>query len=407
MCNLDLEAFMRAEYAENPFLEEDDDARADNYWYRYRERRGGDFTQPGDLPDHSGESLRDMLLSQLNQSHYSAAEWGLICKVIDFLNPDGYLCCGAYEISEILGYSEANVERCLSVLSRLDPPGLFARDLPDCLIRQLRSKGEPDSALIAIIEHHLPDIAAGRFRAIAGALRLPLDAVKRYARIIHGLRPRPLEGFSTAQTHYAVPDLIIECAGGSWRVWLNDNEYSAFRVSETYLRMMDSADGEARDYCEHKLKRARFVLRCVEKRRQTLFSNAGAIAGAQQAFFLGEGVLQPMTLSDIAESAGLHVSTVSRAVSGKYMQTPRGLLPMKELFTAGASKAGNISSAAARDLLKRAVEAEDARVPLSDAELARVLAAHGAQVSRRTVTKYRRQMGIADSYSRVDMEGFQ
>ena len=300
-------------------------------------------------------------------------------------------------------------ERLLaSVLAKVrefDPPGVAASDLSDCLLLQLSRRGEGNGLAARILRHHLPLLARHRYAEIASLLHVPAEDVTDAARVIATLEPKPGRPFAEADEQGVVPDLFVIPEGEGFVVRLNEEELPRLRVSGEYRGML--AEGGSNEelllYLRDKVRSARVFLRSLDQRRQTLLAIGNSILRRQEEFFRnGPSALKPMTMAVVADEVGVHVTTVSRAVSGKFADTPRGMLELKYFFTTGYtdSEGTSVSNETVRGAIRAMVERESPRAPLSDQQIAEGLASSGLKVARRTIAKYREQLGILPSHLR-------
>lgn len=315
------------------------------------------------------------------------------------LDDNGYFPYKAEDIAGVSGYDLEMIEKCLGDLKELDPPGIFAEDLSECLILQLKRAGVEDPILYEIADKYMGEILKGHLSTITRKLHISTAAAREYMRILSMLNPKPLTGGSR-ETQYIVPDILVVREDGTWKAKLNDRWMGDHHLNDYYLRMIGEAqDGELKAYFAEKLKRARYVLDCVEQRRETILKIVYAILDYQSDYFLKNAPLKPMTQEDIAELLHLHATTVSRAVRGKYLQYQRTVL-LNDLFCTSVSKGESVTSEDVKDRIRTLVQKENKDSPLSDAGLQKRLSEEGISVSRRTVAKYREQMGIPDSRMR-------
>lgn len=287
----------------------------------------------------------------------------------------------------------------------LEPYGIFAKDLEHCLLRQLEVMGIEDLALNQIILEHLQDLGAGRISVVSRKMNLSTLQVRKYMTLIGKLNPRPLAGFGTGDIAYVVPDLILSYEDREWKVVLNDGWMGDYRLSDYYMKMMsETKDPQLFEYFKVKLERARFLLRSVEQRRETLLRIAHEIVKRQSKYFLGEGTLQPMNMADLAEEIKVHPSTVSRGIRGKYIQSPMGTVQIRKLFTMPVGSENPmqevVNADAVKELIKDFIRKEDREKPYSDQRLKELLKEKNINVSRRVIAKYREEMGIKGSYER-------
>ena len=299
------------------------------------------------------------------------------------------------------GITEEQAARCLNDLRQLEPYGIFAEDLKHCLLKQIQVLGMEDTDLWQVVDGYLEAVAGGKISEISRGLGLTTAKVRKCISQIAELNPRPLAGFGTENASYIVPDIILHRENGEWYGELNDSWMEDYKINDYYLKMMkESGDEELVSYFKEKLERVRFLMGSIEQRRQTIMGIVDLIIERQKPFLEGKGPLTPMTMRDAAEALGIHPSTVSRAVRGKYLQYPNGSIFMKSLFTASAGKEDGVSAMGVKQTLKELIEGEDHRKPYSDKDLAELLESRGIHISRRAVAKYREEMGIKGSFER-------
>jgi RNA polymerase sigma-54 factor len=299
------------------------------------------------------------------------------------------------------------VERALLVVQQLDPPGVGARSLVEAMQIQLDYLGLDEPVLLRMVKEHLDDVAANHFRKIARSLRIGEDEVRRLVAILRGLNPRPAGAFSPGPSPgYIVPDVTIRRFGDEWLVTPNSDAVPPLRVSSRYrgmLREGSGADKETVRYLKDKIRSAESFIRNVDRRRDTVSRIAQIVLEVQGEFFEdGRGPLRPLRLEDVAVEIGVHLSTVSRGVTGKYMSTPYGMYELKHFFSGGyrTSSGLDVAATSVKSRIKDMLTAEDPLRPVSDQRLAEMLSQEGIPVARRTVAKYREEMGIEPSWAR-------
>ncbi|HEY8530336.1 MAG TPA: RNA polymerase factor sigma-54 [Paenibacillaceae bacterium] len=403
---LDLRQFLQKEAEDNPFLEVvwcDGDLSwgAENR----RNRRGGSlragYVDGLERFGRREETLEETLAGQLRLKSCPSALYRIAEYIIGNLNDNGYLEMDERQISEALGVSPKEVEEALRTVQSLDPPGIAARNLKECLLLQIeRDAGAPPAAS-AMVKDCLEMMAAKKWKAIAKTLGIPVEEAVKTFNYIRRLNPRPGLPFAPFQRETVVPDVTIRREGGTLNVMLNETLHLKVAVREPeFMKHPGLACEEAVRYFHEKSRHARNLLHCLRQRKQTLFRVVGVIAERQSDYFArGPGALKPMQLADVARELGLHESTVSRAIQNKYAQTPWGTVPLKSFFPHGMMTEDNgmASSTQIRLRIKEWIEQEDKRSPLSDQSLAELLQKEGIRISRRTVMKYREQMGILSS----------
>jgi len=348
------------------------------------------------LEEHLGRQLAEQELDETVRR---------VCEnIIANLDERGYL---AYPLEEIvasmdMAVSPEQAEEALRVVQSFEPPGVGARSLEECLLLQLDPR-EPDYEFLrTLIREHFQDILQNRLPKVAQAMGCSLDELKAAVEKIGKLNPKPGSLFSSERPPYVVPDLRVEEVDGEFVVMLEDSWLPPLRISPFYQRKLRSGDldPKGREYLRRKLQSAHGLISAIEQRRSTLYNVATEIVKAQREFFeKGSLYLKPLKMQEIADRAGVHVSTVSRAISDKYVQTPQGLFSLKHFFTGGLQKDdGEVESwEVVRQKLTDIVEHEDKRNPLSDQEIADRLKAQGIEIARRTVSKYRKSLGIPSS----------
>lgn len=351
-------------------------------------------------------TLRDHLAVQLGLSDLSPRERAVGEYIIGNIDNNGYLRADLEELARATGAGIEMVQRVLRVVQTFDPPGVGARDLRECLALQLDAMGIHDGVVRAIVQFHLEDLAAGRRQKIAKKLGVSLEEVDRAREIISSLDPKPGARVSGGEITYIRPDITVRKVGADFVVILNDQDLPRVFWNPVYRKLLKYRDcPETHAFLRRKLKEALNLLRSIEQRRRTVLRVMETIVRRQREFFeRGFGQIKPMTLKDIAEELGIHQSTVSRAVSGKYVDTPFGVVPVKVFFANKVSSDVPVSSDSVKRMIQVLVKEEDPRKPLSDMEIADALKKKGIKVSRRTVAKYREMLGIPSSVRRRRQE---
>lgn len=360
----------------------------------------------------SGESLHDHLVWQMSMSPFSETDAGIAAAIIDAINEDGYLSSGTEDIfdsirEEYEGLELDEVDAVLRQLQNFDPPGVAARDLQECLILQLSQldKDTPwlDSAL-HLVREHLELLAGHDYAQLLRRMKLDENDLQSVVQLIRTMNPRPGSQLSNARTEYIVPDVFVRKTKGVWRVELNAETAPKIRINNTYAKMIRRADNSSdNNYLKDNLQEARWLLKSLQSRNETLLKVATCIVERQRGFLEhGEEAMKALVLHDIAETVGMHESTISRVTTRKYMHTPRGIYELKYFFSSHVSMAngGECSSTAIRALIKKMIAVEETRKPLSDSKIATLLSDQGINVARRTVAKYREAMSIPPSNER-------
>lgn len=354
------------------------------------------------------KSLRDHLNTQIGMSFSDPRDQALAAWLVDFLDAGGYLRHDVHELATNLKVAEDRLFRVLETLKTFDPTGVFAHDLVECLTLQLREAGMLDSCYQTLLQN-LDLLAGHELKKLAKLCDISEDGLKKRAQHLRTLNPKPASNFDPLIVQTAIPDVhmrpIPKSMGGGWRVELNHDTLPKVLVNQTYVAEIENAGGgrETKTYVTQQLVNASWLIRAMDQRAQSVLAISAAIVEAQSGFFLyGIEYLRIMTLKDIAEEVGVHESTVSRIVNGKFMSTPRGLFELKFFFSSGVSSGDgqDMASEAVKAKIKTLIEAEDPKKILSDDTLAEMLNKDGIDIARRTVAKYREAMGYASSVLR-------
>ncbi len=349
-------------------------------------------------------SLADHLEEQLRFATEDPVDRRIGAEIIGNLDEDGYLRVELEEIAQRCSTAAPEVERVLTeVIQKFDPPGVAARTIQECLLLQLRSSPPLDPVSVEIVEQHFDDLSRRRYPDIARALKLPLDRIMESVEEIMGLEPKPGRRFGGGDSRYIVPDVFVYKVGGEYTVVLNEDGIPRLRVNSLYRSLLRSSGDEARQYVEQKLRSAVWLIKSVDQRQRTLRKVTQSIVKFQREF-LDKGLpyLRPLSLRDVGEDVSMHESTISRVTTNKYVETPQGLFELKFFFHSGiASGDGEmVSSVSVKKMIQDLLAGEDASKPLSDQEVAVVLKGRGLTIARRTVAKYREELGILPSHQR-------
>lgn len=368
------------------------------------------FVQPNEAP-----SLLDELREQLISLSLSDKEQVIAEYIIGNLSDDGYLAASRHEISDALLFnenlevSEQEIEQMIHKIQQLDPPGIAARDLQESLVLQLLrlSKDESHRLALSIVEHYFQDLAAHRYDKIIRALSLNEEQFAAAQRTIRQLNPRPASGYGSAlevAVSRIVPDFTVHLHEGELQLWLNDApNLPQLGISPAYLAISKApikteVEKSSRAFAASRIAEARQFIDALRRRRKTLLHVVGAIVQVQEPFFRTGDIqqLRPLVLRQIAEVVALDISSISRITQRKYIQSDYGIYPLKFFFSEGTQGSDGevVSSRSTKDLLRQLIEQEDKRNPLSDTELGTLLSQEGIPIARRTVAKYREQLGI-------------
>lgn len=376
---------------------------------------GNDYLDD-ELPVYQGQthlSLQDYLNWQAELTPFTHSDHLIATSIIEAIDSKGYLTVSLQEILESIGdpeLTEQDVQIVLKRLQHFDPVGVGARNLQECLLVQLNQLAIDNLGLKAartIIETHF-DLLAGRdFRNLMRVTRYNEETIKLAMQVIQSLDPKPGESFNPASTDYVIPDIIVSKSSRKWIARLNDDSLPRLHINQNYARLDDdSADQKDRQFIRSHLQDARWLIKSVENRNDTLLKVARCIVDFQQEFFdHGDEYMRPMVLADVAQQVEMHESTISRITTQKYLHSPRGIFELKYFFSSHVNTdcGGEASSVAIRALIKKLIASENIAKPLSDSQLANCLAEKGIIVARRTVTKYRELLAIPSSSHRKQL----
>lgn len=359
-------------------------------------------------------TLRDHLLWQMHMTPFSETDRKIAHVIIDSVDDNGYLTSSREEIQDMLKdeveVDAEEIEATLHQIQNFDPPGVCYRNLTECLLLQLRQlENDSDTADIAqrLVSHHLELLRNRDYSQLKRLLKADTDQLQLAIRLVQGLNPRPGSAIQPLPTQYVTPDIVVKKIKGVWRAELNGDALSQLRINRTYKSMIRRGDNSTDNkYIQDHLQEARWFIKSLRNRNETLLKVARVIVERQSDFFEhGEEAMKPMVLSDVAETLDMHESTISRATTQKYLLSPRGVFELKFFFSSHVNTAdgGTCSSTAIRSLIKKLVETESPTKPISDSKIAQLLDKQGIQVARRTVAKYREHMNIPPSNQRKSL----
>lgn len=375
----------------------------------------GDYIDD-ELPVYQGETtqtLQDYLMWQVELTPFSDTDRAIATSIVDAVDETGYLTVPLEDILESIGDEEIDIDEVEAVLKRIqrfDPVGVAAKDLRDCLLIQLSQfdKTTPwlEEARL-IISDHLDLLANHDFRTLMRVTRLKEDVLKEAVNLIQSLDPRPGQSIQTGEPEYVIPDVLVRKHNGHWTVELNSDSIPRLQINQHYASMCNNArnDGDSQ-FIRSNLQDAKWLIKSLESRNDTLLRVSRCIVEQQQAFFeQGEGYMKPMVLADIAQAVEMHESTISRVTTQKYLHSPRGIFELKYFFSSHVNTegGGEASSTAIRALVKKLIAAENPAKPLSDSKLTSLLSEQGIMVARRTVAKYRESLSIPPSNQRKQL----
>jgi len=454
---LDLHAHLQQELLNNPFLEqvdadEEDEEEstegAEETSAEEQEKEGKDeidweeilldgFDAGGRREEHEEKEyyepvtvdtrdLSDHLKDQIALLDLNERQTFLADEFIGNINEDGYLACSIEEIvrgvndevtraAEAAGlpeerelplYTIEEAQTMLGTIQSLDPPGVGARDLRECLMLQLKDAGLEQSVPFRLVRDCFDELINHRWSEISKRFGISPVDVQRAADEIAKLDPKPGLVYSAANDNYIIPDLIVEKIDGKYHIFLNDANLPRLKLSRAYqeiARDKKKFEGENKEFISNKLNSANWMIQAIEQRRQTMLKVMNYIVDRQRDFFeKGVQYLKPLTLREVAEVINMHESTVSRVTNEKFVQTPRGVLPLKFFFSSGLSTTGgeDVSARGIKDQIQKLVENEDPKHPLTDQAIVNILKESGVQIARRTVAKYRDQLGVLSARMR-------
>jgi RNA polymerase sigma-54 factor len=368
----------------------------------------GDGDRSDEFADSTGETLRDHLLWQLEMSRLADAERKIGAAIIDAINDDGYLTEPLEEIAANLRpdfeATADDVARVLPHVQAMDPPGVGARSVSECLqlqLHQLDPSTPGRDTAIAIAASYLDHVADQQFGLLRRQLRVTEEEAECALVLVRACQPRPGSVIHSVPAEYIVPDVFVRRTDHGWSVEVNPSTLPKIRVNQGYASLLNRSADHA--MLRTQLQEARWLIRSLEIRNETLLKVARCIVQRQAAFLdNGDEFMQPMILKDVAEAIEMHESTISRVTTNKYMHTPRGVIEFRYFFSShvSANDGSELSSTAIRAKIKKLIQQEDPNKPLSDNRIAEILSQEGAQVARRTVAKYREAIGIPPSSER-------
>jgi len=351
----------------------------------------------------NSDSLKEYLLFQLNVSDLNRIDLNIGKAIIENIDDNGYLTVDVNQIADELRIPSKKVEKVLSIIQSFDPPGVGSRNLAECLLIQVREDKVSNPKIEIIIKNHLEDLAYNRLYKVSKELNMDISEVQEIFDYIKTLEPKPGRAFGNhlSDVKYIIPDVNVEFVDGEYIIVLNEITAPRLNINKYYREMIRKGlDSDTTEFIKEKLAQALWVIRSIEQRRMTIYNVVKSIVKFQRDFFeKGEKCLKPLTLKEVADDINMHESTVSRAINGKYVQTPRGLFELKYFFCSGFStnQGEDISSTSIKAIIKEIIDGENQRKPFSDQKISDILKKRGINISRRTVAKYRDELGIPAS----------
>lgn len=429
MSTYDLREYIEKEFSENPVLEaqyedtKEVSKEQDRLEYKelvkylesdnYGSQSYGEYDEEGISPFtfiSKPESLTDYLEGQILELPIDEYMRSVCSYMIECLDQKGYLDIKKEELMNELDCSEETFNRALIVIQNLEPAGIGARDLKECLEIQLERKGEYDPIVKEIIDNHLDDLADNRYQVIAKDLDITPKKAQDYGDLIKTLEPKPSRGFYTGdEVGFIIPDAEIRKIDGEFFILMKDGVLPMLSVNPLYKDILKDStnDKEATEYVKEKIDKAMFLIKSIEQRKSTLHKVLQKILEKQKDYFeKGEKYLKPMTLKEIAEKLEMHESTISRAIRDKYILTSMGTIKIKDLFVNSISNKEksdgeeDVTVINIKKVLEEVIKEEDKSKPLSDQAISEILKEKGMAISRRTVAKYREELGIKSSSKR-------
>ena len=425
--SLELNDFINKEMQENPLLEMDSsnielenvvkvDKEQEIDWKEYLDKYD-DYSYRPQVDKNQTESnlesftsydlsLREHLVGQLALVKLNPEQFRIGEYLIQSLNDNGYLNISLEDIALQLNVSPEDLTNVLDIIQTFDPLGVGARSLVECLLIQVKGQNINDKLINIIIEEHLNELGHNRLSKIAKEENVDLLNVQKACDFIRTLEPKPGRSFqgNYEDVKYITADASIQFTDGEYIVLINDVTGPRLNINNFYKNMIkEDGDKETTEYLSNKLNSAMWIIKSIEQRRQTIYKVIQSILKFQLEFFKeGDKKLIPLTLKDVAEDIEMHESTISRATSGKYVQTPRGLFELKYFFSSGlsSSEGSNVSSTSVKSIIKDIIEGENNKKPFSDQKIADILKVKGHSISRRTISKYRDELGILSSTMR-------
>ncbi len=376
-----------------------------------RGKQPDDDQRAQEIADQQGESLHDHLYWQLNLTSLSLRDSMIAEAIIDAIDDDGYLRASIDEIRQLLANeldaTPEEIETTLHRIQRFDPVGVGARNLQECLRIQLNALDGIDPTLRAraqaMIDDHLEDLARQDLKTIRQALEVDEQTLLEVISLVQSLEPKPGHPYDSTPVEYITPDVHVFKIGGRWKVSINEQLVPRLRLNQYYVDMIQQARRDDAQYMKAQLQEARWFIKSLETRNDTILRVAQCIVDHQQGFFEhGPEAMKPLVLKDVAEQLDLHESTISRVTTRKYMYTPRGVFEFKYFFSShvNTTDGGGCSAVAIQAMIEKLISEENPQRPLSDSKLAACLNDRGIQVARRTIAKYREALGIPSSSER-------
>ena len=421
----DLREYIGNEYSENPVLEVNEEQGSyenetkeineidhkkmvEEFYEDYRDNTEKiyskeDETSPLNFIEKS-VSLKEFLQEQLGEIKKDPYLINICKYIIESLDVKGYLEIGISEIAEELNIQQEDAEEALEIVQDLEPFGIGARNIKECLLIQSKKLNILDDIMEEMINNHLENIASNKYDLIGKKLNISAREAQRYGDAIKKLEPKPSRGFYTGdEVNYIIPDAEIKNVDGEFFIIMNEGVLPKLTISKTYKQVLENnQDEQTSAYVKDKINQAMFLIKSIEQRKNTLYKVLESLLIKQKEFFLnGREFIKPLTLKEVADDIKMHESTVSRAVKDKYVLTSFGTIKIKDLFAAGVSNSNrDMATLHIKNVIKKVINEENKNKPLSDQAISEMLAKDNMKISRRTVAKYREELGIKSSSMR-------
>lgn len=421
----DLREYIGNEYSENPILEVNEESNSyenemnepqeidhkkiiEEFYEDYRDNTEKIYskeeeTSPLNFIEKS-VSLKEFLYEQLGEINEDPYIINIAKYIIESLDLRGYLEIGIDEIAQELNISQEDAEEALELVQELEPFGIGARNIKECLLIQSKKLNILDDIMKKMINEHLENIAANKYDLLGKVLNISPREAQRYGDVIKKLEPKPSRGFYTGdEVNYIIPDAEIKNIDGEFFIIMNEGVLPKLTISKTYKEILENnQDIETSTYVKDKINQAMFLIKSIEQRKNTLYKVLECLLIKQKEFFLkGREFIKPLTLKEVAEHIKMHESTVSRAVKEKYVLTSFGTIKIKSLFASGVNNSNqDMATLQIKNIIKKVIDEENKNKPLSDQIISEMLAKEKIEISRRTVAKYREELGIKSSSMR-------
>lgn len=421
----DLREYIGNEYSENPILEVNEEPNScenemsepqeidhkkiiEEFYEDYRDNTEKIYskeeeTSPLNFIEKS-ISLKEFLYEQLGEINVDPYIINICKYIIESLDVRGYLEIGIKEIAEELNIPQEDAEEALEIVQELEPFGIGARNIKECLLIQSKKLNILDEIIEKMINEHLEHIASNKYDLVGKMLNISPREAQRYGDTIKKLEPKPSRGFYTGdEVNYIIPDAEIKNIDGEFFIIMNEGVLPNLTISKTYKQILEkNQDTETSAYVKDKINQAMFLIKSIEQRKNTLYKVLECLIIKQKEFFLkGREFIKPLTLKEVADYIKMHESTVSRAVKDKYVLTSFGTIKIKSLFASGVNNSNqDMATLQIKNVIKRVIDEENKNKPLSDQVISEILAKDNMKISRRTVAKYREELGIKSSSMR-------